>query len=160
MGILLFFKTIFGFVSSWLSTLWKFIVQNPKMAVVIVCLAGALFGGLKIKHSFDTLKSENTALIANVDHLKQETAQLRIDVKTAVDVNVANQKVIDSLSIAAVDSQQQVADLKKSQVISVNKINVIRQVIAESKPQDDGPVANVLKETLKSIQADREATNE
>lgn len=153
MGILLFFKTIFG-------SFWKFITQNPKMAIIILCLAGALFGGYKVKYSFDALKKENIALIAKADYAEKVSAQLRIDVKTAVDVNVANQKVIDSLSVAAVDSKQEVADLKKSQVISVNKINVIRQVIATSKPQDDGPVANVLKETLKSIQADREATNE
>lgn len=160
MGILLFFKAIFGFASSWFSAVWKLIVQNPKMAIIIVCLAGALFGGFEVKHKFDNLKSQNVALVANVDHLTKVADQLRIDVKTAVNVNIADQKVIDSLSVAAVDSKQEVADLKKSQVISVNKINVIRQVIADSKPQDDGPVANVLKETLKSIQADREATNE
>jgi heme/copper-type cytochrome/quinol oxidase subunit 2 len=157
MGIL-FLKSIFGFISSWFSTAWKFILTYPKQAIIILCLAAGILGGLKVKNSFDELKTENVALVAKAEHLQQESAQLKLDVAAAVQVNTENKKVIESLSIAATESKQQVVELKAKQQTNQTKIEVIRTVIAESKPQDDGPVAKVLKETIDAIQKDREAT--
>lgn len=153
----LFLKTIFSSIKSWITTVLQLIIKHPKQAIIIAGLTLAILGGIKIKNSFDELKEQNTALVIQVKTSKNESAQLRLDVAAAVKVNESNQEVIEKLSIAAVDSAKQVEDLKKVQIESTKKIEVIRTVIAESKPQDDGPVAKVLKDTIRSIQENREA---
>jgi hypothetical protein len=154
---LLFLKSIFGFVTSWFSSAWKFITTYPKQALIILCLVCAAYGGWKVKSSFDELKKENVALVAKADLAEKRSEQLKLDVATAVKVNKENQEVIATLSVRAMESTQMVEDLKKKQAVVKTRIEYIRENIAESKPEDDAPIAKVLKDTIKAIQEDRKA---
>lgn len=152
---LLFLKSIFGFVTSWISSAWKFITTYPKQAFIILCLVCAVYCGYKVKSSFDEIKKENLALVEKAVLTEKHYAQLKLDVNTAVNINKNNQKIINSLSIRAIESTQIVEDLKKKQDGVKTRVEYIRQNIAISMPEDDAPIAKVLKDAIKAIQEDR-----
>jgi chromosome segregation ATPase len=153
---ILFLKSILGFFTSGFKSVLGFITKYPKQAIMILVCALALYGGMKVKHKFDDLKQQNTELVTKLNHSNAQNTQLKLDVQAAVNVNKENQAVIKTLSIAATEAKGQIEDLKKKQVVIQTKIVTIRESIAQAKPEDDGPVAKVLKDTIDAIQKDRE----
>ena len=152
----LFLKSLSDSIISGFKSIISFIVKYPKQAIAILLCAFALYGGLKVKESFDDLKQQNTTLTSKLDTANKLNGQLKLDVATVVSVNKENQETIKHLSVAAVDSKKQIEELKKVKEVIHTKVITIRETIAQTKPEDDGPIAKVLKDTIATIQKDRE----
>jgi len=152
----LFLKSLSDSIISGFKSVISFIVKYPKQAIAILLCAFALYGGLKVKESFDDLKQQNTALVSKLNTANKLNSQLKLDVAAAVSVNEENQVTIEHLSVAAIDSKNQIEELKKVKEVIHTKVVTIRETIAQSKPEDDGPLAKVLKDTIATIQKDRE----
>jgi outer membrane murein-binding lipoprotein Lpp len=142
---------------AWFATS-KYFKENPKKLIIVAAVLAALYGGMKVKDSFDHLKTENAALTTQITQLGNEKTQLQSDVALAVQTNKNNQITIEQLSVAAIDYQKQVVDLKKAKTVLVSNNQALIQAIESSAPEDDGFVAKVLENAIKSIQADREAS--
>lgn len=158
MQFFLLLKSFFDFFTIGLKSALEFVVKYPKQFLIIVACVLALLGGLKIKHDRDEFKAQISQLTTQLNASYTENKQLKLDVQTAVQVNKENQETIQSLSIAATDAKNAVEDMKKTQQVAQTKIVTIREKIAESKPEDDGKVAKVLRDTIDAIQKDREQT--
>jgi len=153
---ILFLKSVLGFLTSGFKSVIGFITKYPKQAIAILVCALALYGGMKVKDKFDDLKKQNTELTTQLNTSKAQNAQLKLDVQTAVNVNKENQVVIGKLSTAANDAKLEMEELKKTKQVIETRVVTIRETIAASKPEDDGPIAKVLKDTIDAIQQDRE----
>jgi hypothetical protein len=154
---LLMLKLFFTLFSTRVKDGIAYLFKNPKLGIAAVCLCVALFGGYEAFHYFDKVKMENAALVQQQEQLQKEKTQLKLDIDSAVEANVANQGVIEKLTIAANNTDTEKKQLIELQSKSKKDIQIIRQTIFVSKPEDDGPVANVLKSTIDSIQKNREA---
>jgi len=143
-----------------LETIWglvKGLFTNPKAAFITLVVIAALYGAWDIHHRFELTDEAIAAEQAKNVTLAKERDQLKIDVANAVSVNKENQITIQELSDAKTDSAKRVAELQQAQKTNEKTIAGLRGRIADTKPQDDGPLANVLRDTIKSIQNTREA---
>lgn len=158
MGFFAIFQLISGFITSGFKAFMTFITTYPKLAIGILVLALSLYGGFKVKHAFEELQTENIALVQKAEYLEKEKVQLKADRDLAISVNKANQEVIEKISVAAEDSKQQVVELQQKQ--SKTKIQIVKilDTIHSSTPEENGPVAPVLKNAIQAIQSNREAS--
>ena len=152
----LFLKSIIGFFTTWFKSIVEFFAKYPKQSLIILALGLAIFGGVKTKEAFDDLKHKNVELVSELTYAKSVNAQLKLDINTAVQVNVENQKTIEKMTLDVADSKKEADQLKAKQKVIQTQVVTIREQIAKSAPDEDGAVAKVLKDTIETIQKDRE----
>lgn len=157
MAIFTLLASFFGGALGIVKKLFSFLISNPKLAIAVVVIVAALAGGVYVKHEFDQEEAQVAALQQENATLVAKNAQLQKDVADAVAVNKDDQTVIAQLSAAKTNAEARVAEMQKEQVASQKKISDIQKMIANSKAADNGPVANVLRDTIKAIQANRKA---
>lgn len=155
MVIFTLLTSFFGGMFSAVRNFFSFLISNPKIAIAIVVLVAVLCGGFYIKHEFDKEAAQITSLQQENVTLVTQNIQLKKDVASAVQVNQNDQTVIQQLSLAKTDAEKRVAEMQTEQKASQNRTNDLQKMIANSKPADDGKVANVLRDTIKAIQANR-----
>jgi hypothetical protein len=155
MVIFTLLSSFFGGAFSIVKKIFSFVVSDPKIALIIVILLAALAGGLYIKHDLDEDATKIAALTQQNTTLVAQNTQLQKDVATAKSVNDADQVTISQLSLAKTDSDNRIAQMQKAQQANTAQIGNLQKMIANSKPADNGKVANVLAETINAIQQQR-----
>jgi len=155
--ILTFFKSFFGGIFSIIKNLISGAIAHPKLAIAIVLILLALGGGYEIKHQFDLDQAQIVKLQQANTSLTQANTQLKVDIANAVGVNQQDQTTINQLSEAKTDSDARVAQMVAQEQANQTKISNLRQMIANSTAAQDGPVSNVLAETINAIQQNRKA---
>lgn len=129
--------------------------NNPKKLIIAVAIAAACFGGYKVKEAFTELEAKNAKLQVQIGNASMKNSQLVTDIKACADANRTNEITIKQIGAAALDYQKQVVELNKSKATVMKKGQDLLNDIQHSRPQDDGPVAGVLKSTIESIQSYR-----
>lgn len=148
-------KFLPSFQTAW-TTAVKFCKDNPKkLLCILVCIA-AFYGGLKVKESFEAIKTENETLVLKVAQMDREKLQLQKDISACVIANEGNKNTIEQISIAALDYQKQVLELKKTKTRLIDSNQALIKAIETAPPEEDGEVAKVLEDTIKTIQRQRE----
>jgi len=119
------------------------------IAFAVIALIAAS-GVLYVKHKIHSLEKEKAELI-------EKNTALAIDLQRAIDVNVENQQTIKRLENANKLKEQSERNLKDKMKKDQQTIDSLMDKISKVKPEDDGPVANVLKDTVDTIQKERDA---
>jgi len=120
-----------------------------KLIVLAVTVFVVLGGVLFVKHKIHSLQKEKAELI-------EKNTALAIDLQRAIDVNVENQQTIKRLENANKLKEQSERNLKDKMKKDQQTIDSLMDKISKVKPEDDGPVANVLKDTVDTIQKERD----
>lgn len=128
---------------------------NPKFIIGIILCALIAGSGLYVEHKFSQKQDQIIALQKSNSELIAQNIQLKADVATAVGVNKQDQETINQLSVAASDASARVAEFQAMDQNNAKTISAMRAQIAKSTAKDDGPISNVLLQTLKSIQDNR-----
>jgi hypothetical protein len=152
----MFFLTFLKLIPSFFSSIFSKILEYPKTFIAILCLSAAALGYFHEEHIISGLKEENAKVLVQNDYLQKQSAQLKLDIAAAVEVNKANQVVLDKFEVVKVDSAQKSKDLVVLQQKNTVVLDSLRKIIQAAPVTDNGPVAKVLADTIKSIQNDRE----
>lgn len=156
MGIFAIFQLFTGFISTAFKSFMSFITTYPKISItILVFIIGGLVG-FKIKNSFDELKSQKNKLVEKIVYLEKQKIQLASDRDIVISANLKNQEVISKISVAFDKAKTQVNELEKKQYTSKIQIVNILDTIHKSLPEENGPIAPVLKNTINQIQNNRE----
>lgn len=132
----------------WQAALW-FLMKNSKYIAVVLVILSA---GWQLDKFIKAKAQEKQDLVAKtaVIAAQRDTALQNFAVSEASAVH--NKQVADNLIIQQKKSDAIIAKLldaqQKSQKFTDNTLNKI----ANSKPEDDGPIAPVLHDTLEAIQ--------
>jgi cell division protein FtsX len=113
--------------------------------VLFVIVGGILF----VKHKINSLEKEKVELI-------EKNTMLANDLRRAIDVNIENQQTIKRLENANKLKEQAERNLKDKMKKDQQTIDNLMERISKVKPEDDGQVANVLKDTVDTIQKQRD----
>ena len=115
-------------------------------AVIVTLIAG---GVLFVNHKINSLEKEKVELI-------EKNARLQNDLQRAIDVNIENQQTIKRLKNANKLKEQAEKNLKDKMKKDQQAIESLIDKISKVKPEDNGTVANVLKDTVDTIQKQRD----
>lgn len=120
-----------------------------KIIAIILALFVIVGGILFVKHKINSLEKEKVELI-------EKNTMLANDLRRAIDVNIENQQTIKRLENANKLKEQAERNLKDKMKKDQQTIDNLMERISKVKPEDDGQVANVLKDTVDTIQKQRD----
>lgn len=122
-----------------------------KIKLIIAVVAAAVIAGgiLFVKYKINSLEKEKAELI-------EKNTRLTNDLRRAIDVNIENQQAIKRLENANKLKEQAEKNLKDKMKRDQQTIESLIDKISKVKPEDNGTVANVLKDTVDTIQKQRD----
>lgn len=120
-----------------------------KTIAIILTLLVIVGGILFVKHKINSLEKEKVELI-------EKNTMLANDLRRAIDVNIENQQTIKRLENANKLKEQAERNLKDKMKKDQQTIDNLMERISKVKPEDDGQVSNVLKDTVDTIQKQRD----
>lgn len=124
---------------------------------VLVLAAGLVFVGYftYLYHTVDVLKEKNQEISTQLVQATGALQAVRDNANKCYESNSENKKTIELLLATRQAALDQLGKLEKSKVDNAKKLNELKIKIDEmaKDKSNDGPVAPVLKETLRALQA-------
>lgn len=132
-------------------------VSQVKLIIAGVVLAAMVGVGLTVYFQHKTIKGlreDITTLETNNATLKQNTDILRANYLTCSTTNQTNAATIEALKAERQDAVDALAALAKERQKDANRIARLNTLIdnLRNNPTNNGPVAPVLRETIRAIQ--------
>lgn len=129
---------------------------TTKIAMVALAAGFALstFGYVHKTGELVLAEHKNTTLEKQVQQLTADNTQLKANVDTITKVNQVNVETNNKLLAERKDAQAAISNLAKQKQVTSQKLDEANKKIDEmlKDPKNDGPVAPVLRETIRSIE--------
>lgn len=152
-------KTIFGAIFSVIATVIEFLLDNPRILLLVVIIIASFSTFFYVEHKIHSLDDQIAELNKEKIIWVQSNAIYESNQKLMVEVNTDNQAIIESLKTTKGFLGQQTADLKKANADVTKQISDLQAQIKNAPPSDDGSVSPVLKATIDKIEQLREQRN-
>lgn len=125
---------------------------NPTTVIILAILVTIGIGGYKVNSHIADLKHTNEVLIAEKKGLESDKLTLVANNETLSSVNKANLRIIETMKSDQLENEKRLTELRKDLLKSNEKKDKLLEMIANSKPEDDGPIAPVLSRTIDTLQ--------
>jgi len=155
MGFLSILFSVFKFISIPFKAFASLASSNPKVAIALVAVLLALYGAYKSKHYIDGLHKEVATEQAAKETAIEERDKLQTDLNTAVAVNADDQAVIAKMKSDQEQDAVRINDLADLLDKNTKSYDNLVTVVQASKSVDDGVIAKVLADTIRTIQQQR-----
>jgi chromosome segregation ATPase len=150
-GIGAVFKAIMKFVA-WLIDLVR---TYPKTtAAIVVCLALA-FAGWRLHSHVESLNSQIVTLQDEKAHLEKLKVELTESLLKAVEANEINQELLEKITKDKETLAAIVKGLRESGKATNAQLDDLKKQLDSLGAEDNGPVAKILREAIKGIEANR-----
>ena len=136
---------------------FKLVVIAVICGDVIAAAVGAYFHISSLKKTIATLEDQNSSLTANNKILQSNNDVLKENNKKFSAANESNLNTVKSLMNDRAASQKIINDLASAALRDKTQIDGLNTKLQDmlKDPKNDGPVAPVLKETVRNIQGAR-----
>lgn len=135
-------------ILAWVTKLFS----NPKLLAIILAVLLCFYGAYKVHHAWTTLHEQVATSEKKAADAIKEQHRLENELNIAVGVNKSNQAIIDQMQADKLLNQKRINELNSTIADNNKSHSVILNNIHNSDKADDGPVAKVLKDTLRALQ--------
>jgi hypothetical protein len=136
-----------------------FLIKHPKVLLLLVVLVGSGYAYYRISTHINELNAEIAELEKQRVIWVQSKAIYESNIRLITQINREAEELIQALAIVNGTIEKNKIELEKKNLESKRKINNLLQIIKSSKPEENGPVAPVLKNTIVSIDGERQERN-
>lgn len=132
-----------------------FLFTHPKFLIAVASILVGLGIYISVAHHINNLEEEINQLELQRQVWVKTKAVYESNTRLMTQIFNENQAVLRTLEVSNVLANKAKADLQRANAASKQKISKLEEYIKSSPPTDDGPVAPVLKNTIKEIDKGR-----
>jgi hypothetical protein len=136
-----------------------FLLRHPKVLLLIVILIASGYAYYRISSHISQLNSEIAELEKQRVIWVQSKAIYESNIRLITQINREAEELIQALANVNSTIEKNKIELEKKNLESRRKINNLLQIIKSTKPEENGPVAPVLRNTIQSIDEERQDRN-
>jgi hypothetical protein len=150
-AILAFFSSAVKFIAN----IGRWLLDHPKILAGLIVAAVLAFSAWRIHTIITDLREANAELVESNTKLSTENIQLKSDIMLATEANTINERIIKSLQIDANSLSALIAKANAGNISSKAQLEALEKKLLEMSESGNGPVGDILREAIRSIQASR-----